>query len=270
MEGPGVNASRDKNSTLTLVLIGIVIILCLGFIVVIIGYVGLTTGTNKDLSTTNSTNQQNNIVATNPNIQILSPAESSTINGLIEVKGISSYHFKNLKIELFDFNQNLLATSNVSVSAPADGNVEWLAKLDVINSPSSSNGKIVVTSTEPAFEKSIDIKFEIYSNSPNNLIVYAPLNNQVMFSNNLSIRGEAKGLFEGNLQIRLLDEENNEVYSDSLTIPDQYEEFRKFEYLINLENLSLAEGKSGRWEFYYQSAMDGSEVILQSIPIRFL
>lgn len=262
---------RDKNSTITLVLIGVVIILCLGFIVVVIGYIGLTTGTNKvnttDTTVTDST--PNSLVATQPAITLSEPTEMQIVNGQIDVKGTATYQFNNIRVELFDETNAKLASSTVSLTSVSDSVNNWQTQLDVLMSPNTTKGKLIVSSVEPATEVSVDIKFESYSESEN-LVLFTPLKNQIMFSNDLAIRGQAKGLFEGLLQIRLKDSNGNIIYSDSITIPDQLLSFTDFSYDISMDDLSSAQGLTGTWEFYYSSAKDGSEVILQTIPIRFL
>lgn len=261
---------RDKNSTITLVLIGIVIILCLGFIVVIIGYVGLTTGTNTPANTTNTvSNTTTPLVAQEPEVTILGPQENDIVNGEIAVNGFATYQFTNLKVEVYDNEDNKLGSSTVSISSASDSINAWQTTVDIIQSPLTTSGKIVVSSIEPEIIVSTDISFEVYSDMPENLIIYTPLQNQIMFSNNLTIKGEAKGLYEGTLQIRLRDSVENIIYTDFITIPDQYESMREFSYEFTIDDLNTVVGGSGVWEFYYQDPMDGSEVILQSIPVRF-
>lgn len=275
MENSAVNPTvppRDKNSTITLVLIGVMIILCLGFIVVVMGYISLTNGTDKSnvTNTTNSTSGGNSLVATEPAIKILTPQANSIVNGKISVSGTATYHFNNLKVELIDDQNTKLATGSVSITSASDSINNWKLDLDVINAPLTANGKIVVSSSEPEKQESVVVNFESYSQTPANLVIFTPLKDQVMFSNNIKIRGQAKGLFEGNLQLRLTDSEGNVIYKDSVTIPDQLTTFREFSYDLTVDDLANAKGKTGVWDFYYSSAMDGSEVILQSIPVRFL
>jgi len=261
-------APRDKNATLTLVLIGVVIILCLGFIVIVIGYIGLTTGTNKT-NTTSDNSTTNSIVASEPRFVITNPVDSQMLNGKVSVSGTATYHFTNLKIELMDEDSTLLAIGTVSLSSVSDSINNWQTELDVITSPKTSNGRIVVSSVTPAIEESLNITFESYADSEN-LVLFTPLKDQVMFSNNLTVRGQAKGLFEGVLQLRLKDENNTIIYYDTITIPDQLINFKEFSYELTIDNLSAAEGSTGKWEFFYESAKDGSEVVLQTIPVRFL
>jgi len=276
MENSNVSSAippRDKNSTITLVLIGVIIIICLGFIVVVIGYVGLTTGTNNPSNNNNqvtNTTNTDSLVATDPSITILTPELDSLVNGKIFVKVSATYHFSNLKVEIFDNEENRLGTSSVSISSVSDAPNAWESNLDIIESPRTSTGKIVVSSVNPELSEVVSVKFEIYSDTPSNLIVNAPLENQVMLSSDIKIIGKAKGLFEGNLQIRLKDSTNAVIYLGFITINDQYEFFRSFSEDVNVDNLNEAIGETGTWEFYYQSAKDGSEVILQSITVRFL
>lgn len=263
---------RDKNSTITLVLIGIVIILCLGFIVVIIGYVGLTTGTNNPSNTTNSVSNTTNtpsLVAQDPLVTIENPKENDIVNGEITIDGFATYHFSNLKIEIYDNQNNKLGSSTVSISSVSDSTIAWQSKVDIVQSPETNVGKIVVLSEEPEFSTSTNVNFEAYSDVPENLIVYAPIQNQLMLGNSLLVRGEVKGLFEGTLQLRLKDSAENVIYDDFFTIADQYNVMQEFNFSIDINDLGTAEGGNGVWEFYYLSAVDGSEVILQSIPVRF-
>lgn len=267
MDNDGVHVLptvQDKNSTITLVLIGILIILCLGVIVVVIGYVGLTTGTN--LPTNSSETKTNQL---NPEIKIEIPSNNSSVDGLVNIKGTATFHFKSLKIELLDENNNRLASGSVSLSTANNQTIPWELQLDIADSPSSGMGRLVVNSDVPEYQEAVKVLFST-SNNSDNLKIYTPLANQLISRPNLSIRGEATGLFEGTLLLRLKDTEDNILYKDFVIIPDQYLEFRAFEYLVNIENLKDAVGKSGNWEFYYQSPRDGSEVILQSIPVRFM
>lgn len=272
MENPNVSSAfppRDKNSTLTLVLIGVVIILCLGFIVVVMGYIGLTSNTNSNTTNQTTENDNNSLVATEPNITIESPIEESIVNGIIEVSGTATYHFTNITVEAFDELNNRLGTASVTISSVADSVTVWKTNLELIKSPRTSSGRIVVSASEPEFEKSINIEFESSSQTPGTLIIYSPIPKQTLLGESLYIKGEAKGLFEGVLNIRIKDSNNSEIFTDSFTIPDQLIEFREFEYTVNIENLSSVETDSGEIEFYFNSAMDGSEVILQTIPINF-
>ncbi|CAG1021866.1 hypothetical protein DOJK_01294 [Patescibacteria group bacterium] len=272
MEQTDVHAvnPQDHSSTLTLVLIGIVIIVALGLVVGVVGYLALTTGTNETANNETATNSTNNQQNLQSYITVETPSENAQLNGEVLVTGTASGDITLLKVELFDMHDNRLALGNVPISVMDGAENTWQTQLDVITSPLSAEGRIVVTSENPNFTKQIDIVFESYTDSPDYLTIFAPLKNQVILSDNITVHGEAKGLFEGTLNLRLIDEVGNTVYEDAITIPDQEEAFKEFTYELSIPGLSSAIGEIGIWEFYYVSAIDGQDVILQTIPVRFL
>lgn len=102
--------------------------------------------------------------------------------------------------------------------------------------------------------------------------VISPLAGQHLTKDEVLLVGEMKGFFESTMNIRLIDDEGNELLTDiimpSSTVVDQFIEFASFEKYLDLGNLNFTTAK-GYLEFYEESAKDGSENLLVSIQVYF-
>lgn len=253
---------RDKSSTISLVTIGIGIILCLGVIVAVIGYVGLTSGTNSS---------QNNIVSIPtttplPSLEVSSPSQNEKVSGEFKVVGSTSGVVAGkLTVTLRDILGLKLSERVIELTSET-----WEAQLQVEDSPRSIFGFIEITSSLANVEKKrVDVEFEQQVSESGKLKISVPLKNQIVNPNELVVRGEAQGLFEGVLNIRIQDSTNQILLEEVVTIPDQLEDFNFFETRLNLDSVIVESSTDATIIFYYTSAMDGQEVVLLELPVRF-
>ena len=96
------------------------------------------------------------------------------------------------------------------------------------------------------------------------------MQNQLMSGTNVTFIGEMKGFFEGNMGIKLESEQNEVLFTSSVQADaDNYEDFAAFEKLIDFKSLPSNIGNKGKWVVYETSSLNGEELVILEVPIRF-
>jgi|GEM_PF-2059250 len=83
-----------------------------------------------------------------------------------------------------------------------------------------------------------------------------------------TVTGKAQDWFEGNISVAVLDTKDNQLYTSSFTVPDNYGQQAVFSQPITLVRQAATD--SGRIEFIDYSAKDGSVVYKKTITIHFI
>jgi hypothetical protein len=208
-------------------------------------------------------------------IEITSPSGDGTINGQVTVSGNATANLIELKVELYDNDDNLLGNAVAGLaSGDSEAIHDWSVDLNILKSPATLTGRIIAYPASEDISSSLaktqTIKFSEQT-SAGRIRLFAPLSNQVTTESPVKFRGEMKDFFEGVLEVRLLTSAGTTLFQDFIMADgDNYGKFSSFSKDISFERLPLAAGDAGTWELYETSAADGTETVLLSLPVRFI
>jgi hypothetical protein len=258
---PEVHNHKKSSGLKTLVLILVVIVMIIsaaaaGFLIA-----NLVTSNNSDNKTI--TEDKREEVKT---LTITAPKNNGTVNGVVELSGKASSSLQGLKFEIKDGQGNSLGTSTMNISTE-----EWNTKLLLTKAPITKSGTITIT---PTLDSDLDLTKIIIVNFAqvgliSRLNITAPLLYQsIKEGDTLLFKGEMKGFYEGILNVRLSDSNENIILEDVINAEgDNYEGFVPFEKSIEIKDLSKARDAQATILFYEISAKDGKEIELYSMPV---
>ncbi len=266
-----INASKYKSRSLFYVLTILLIVVIAGGLLF-----AYRTMQNIDVpSDINVSNAEDGTPTNTPTslVRVISPKANDSVEGFINVEGTASSEIKKIKVELTDYNGYLIARTDTELVVLGSQTVgRWEANLSVDVSPTDSLAQIKITPDDRVagaivvpvmLKSSTDEKSE-------RIKLIAPVQNQLMSGTNVTFIGEMKGFFEGNMGIKLESEQNEVLFTSSVQADaDNYEDFAAFEKLIDFKSLPSNIGNKGKWVVYETSSLNGEELVILEVPIRF-
>ncbi len=200
-------------------------------------------------------------------IRVVSPRPNDVIEGTVTVSGEASEYIGDLTIEVLDVNNKVLAVTHTEALP------NWTKTVSITEALSTFVGRVVVYPTDEGnksrLTQSVPVTFDVITVS-DRLVIYSPLRNQIMKGASVHIAGKMKGIFEGVLHVRLLDDKNTVIYKDVIHAKgDNYDTFSEFAKDVKFGTIISTTLTNGSWQFYDVSAKDGSETVLTTISIRF-
>lgn len=277
---------KKKSNLPKILIIGCIVLVLLGILTIIVAFVGYkiyqdnkekdetvqTTSTSSSTSTSTTTTVED----TKPKIIVTTPEINDVVNGEIYISGKATASLDELAIDIYDDEDYWIGYTYVLLEAEEENTlVDWEASLDVFDTPLTPNGTIYIypidSDQDSPLAKDISVKFATQE-VPGRIKLYAPLENQaITYGSIYYFKGQMKDFFEATMSIRLLDEDGNIMFSDSVMADsDNYGKFASFEKGLELGEISIPAGTTGKWEIYDTSQADGSEEILLSFDVRFV
>lgn len=206
-------------------------------------------------------------------ITVVTPTAGDEIDGSVTVAGIAEGEFEEVVVEIQNADGEILG-KGIALLDKVEGEEEtaWEIDVNIVTSPASKLGSVVVypatVAADSPLTKKIQINF-MSAEEPGRLVIHAPLSQQVTAEDSVLIRGEMQDFFEGTMGIRLVNANGGTLFEGTITAADNYGQFVEFEEEVDYGDIPLAAGDEGEWQFFEQSAKDGSERILVTVPVRF-
>lgn len=220
------------------------------------------------------TNGDDDGTYTEGSIKVTSPTSGQEVNGKIYVEGEASEILDELTVRIYDDDWNKIGEQTAALES-GDSNPmrSWSIFLDVMQSPTTLTGHVRVFPTERGessnLTQTVNVRFQGLL-AAGRIKLYAPLKFQVMEGEAVSFRGQMKDFVEGNLGVRLLNEDDVEIFKETITAQtDNIGNFAQFEktlqHRLSLENY----GVRGSWELYEIDVEGQAGDVILSVQVRF-